>query len=93
MKLKYIAYGLGALGFLSLGAVAMSSMEKNKKADAIRILAEQGIEVETIRGAFFGCSEDDVFKYRFEGYNANTKQYVKGNTCSGWIKGTTIRFQ
>jgi hypothetical protein len=93
MTLKYIAYGLGALGFLSLGLVAMSSIEKGKKEAAVRILEEQGIEVETIRGAFFGCSEDDVFKYRFEGYNTNTKQYVKGNTCSGWVKGTTIRFQ
>lgn len=41
--------------------------------------------------SFFGCSEDDVFRTKFSAKTINGR-YVEGVVCSGWFKGSTIRF-
>ena len=47
--------------------------------------------LESLRDQLFGCSEDDTFSTKFSATNAKGER-VGGAVCSGWLKGSTIRF-
>ena len=56
------------------------------------VLISQGYKDVRITGySFMACSEDDIYS---TGFNATTPsgQKVSGTVCSGWFKGSTIRF-
>lgn len=60
--------------------------------EARRALEAQGMSNVRITGyAFFGCSDNDDFKSKFEAIGANGKT-VTGVVCSGLLKGVTVRF-
>ncbi|TNL52022.1 hypothetical protein [Acinetobacter bereziniae] len=60
--------------------------------DAQRALEAQGFSsVQTHGPAFFSCAQGDTFATKFTAKNVNGKT-VKGTVCSGWLKGSTIRF-
>ncbi len=60
---------------------------------ARRVLEAQGITVIELGGYdFFACSEDDMYRTRFEGVGPTGKP-VSGTVCSGWLKGATVRYR
>lgn len=60
--------------------------------DAQKALKAAGYtDIQTHGKAFFACSEDDTFSTKFSATNPSGKR-VSGTVCSGWIKGSTIRF-
>lgn len=60
--------------------------------DATKALNAQGFtSIQTHGRAFFVCSEDDTFATKFTAKNAKGET-VTGAVCSGWLKGSTIRF-
>jgi len=73
-----------------LGSVALAGCTD---ADgAVRAVAAQGLsDVQTTGYRFLGCSEDDVFRTGFEATTAAGHR-VSGVVCSGWFKGSTVRF-
>lgn len=61
--------------------------------DAHKALKAHGFsDIQTHGRAFFSCSEDDTFATKFTAKNSNG-EVVKGTVCSGWLKGSTIRFE
>ena len=59
---------------------------------ASKALKDQGLDPTDVGGyAWFGCSDKDVFKTKFTAENIKGR-VVKGQVCSGWLKGATIRF-
>lgn len=59
---------------------------------AKRALEDAGMEqVRTEGWSLFGCDEKDTFHTRFSAVNHNGRK-VSGIVCSGWLKGSTIRF-
>lgn len=78
-----LAFGVAAAA--SLGACTSST-------DATKALKAQGLEPVDVGGyAMFSCSDDDTFKTKFVAKNAKGET-VKGAVCSGWFKGSTIRY-
>lgn len=73
---------------VSIGFAMIDAHEKK----AVEVLQQQGITVQSIGMAFLGCSADDEFKYQFVGVNKDGKT-VRGYACSGYFKGTTIRYK
>lgn len=60
--------------------------------DATKALKAQGFtDIQTNGRAFFACSEDDTFATKFTAKNPKG-EIVTGAVCSGWLKGSTIRF-
>ncbi|MFA3055859.1 hypothetical protein [Acinetobacter pittii] len=60
--------------------------------DATKALKANGFtDIQTHGHAFWGCSEDDTFSTKFTAKNQHG-QKVNGVVCSGWLKGSTIRF-
>lgn len=60
--------------------------------DAVKALNANGFtEIQTHGHAFFGCSDGDTFATKFTAKNQRG-QKVNGVVCSGWLKGSTIRF-
>lgn len=60
--------------------------------DATKALKANGFtDIQTHGRAFFACSEDDSFATKFSAKNKDG-QKVTGAVCSGWLKGSTIRF-
>lgn len=59
--------------------------------DATRVLKAQGFTHIQTRGAFFGCGRGEVFRTRFTAKSV-TGESVTGVVCSGWLKGSTIRY-
>ena len=59
---------------------------------AARALDDLGFTDVRLQGwSFFGCSKGDGFTTRFEAVNPQGKR-VAGVVCSGWFKGSTVRF-
>lgn len=60
---------------------------------AVRVLTEQGYkDVRTTGYEFFSCGKGDNFVTGFEATSPAGVR-VTGVVCSGWIKGSTIRFK
>ncbi|MZY06142.1 hypothetical protein GUK58_08770 [Acinetobacter pittii] len=60
--------------------------------DAIKALKANGFtDIQTHGHAFFNCSKDDTFATKFTAKNKDG-QKISGAVCSGWLKGSTIRF-
>lgn len=60
--------------------------------DAVEALQKNGFtEIETHGYSFFGCTNDDTFKTKWTAKNTQGVK-VSGVACSGWLKGTTLRF-
>lgn len=77
---------------LPIAGVVYASGNANAEADARRVLLGQGIKPSSVGGyGWFACSEDDVFRTRFEGIGP-TGARVSGTVCKGWFKGATVRF-
>jgi flagellar hook assembly protein FlgD len=89
--MKYFAIiAVAAAGITIFGTV--SSFEA-KKDDAVRILEDtHNVKVTSIGYAMYGCGEEDNFSFKWKGVNEDGKE-VQGNACSGFLKGTTIRFK
>jgi len=77
------------VGLLALSVFLVGCTDPNGTREAL--LNAGFTNIETQGYGWFNCSEDDVFKTNFVARNANGK-YVKGTVCSGWFKGSTIRF-
>lgn len=74
---------------LSTFFVLTGCTEKDKTT---QLLKKQGYTYITIDGySFFGCSEDDVFRTKFYA-KSPSGETISGVACSGWLKGTTLRF-
>jgi hypothetical protein len=78
---------------LAAAALALLTLGGCTKPDATtKILAAQGFTQIVIEGyAFLGCSEDDTHRTRFRAVSASG-EIVRGVACSGFWKGTTLRF-
>lgn len=75
--------------FLIMALVLTGCSSSN---DAIKALKSQGFtDIQTHGRAFFSCSEDDTFATKFTAKN-DKGETVTGAVCSGWLKGSTIRF-
>lgn len=86
---------IAAISALAVAGICfgMVSSWDAKRNQAVRILKDtHNVEVTSIKYAWFGCGQDDEFSFKWEGVNAEGKT-VKGNACSGLLKGTTIRFK
>lgn len=59
--------------------------------DATRALKAQGFTHIQTRVTFFGCGKGDTSKTRFSAKNVKGET-VTGVVCSGWLKGSTIRY-
>lgn len=60
--------------------------------DAQKALKAAGYtDIQTHGKAFFACSKDDTFATKFSATNSKGER-VSGAVCSGWLKGSTIRF-
>jgi hypothetical protein len=58
----------------------------------VQLLEAQGFTKVQKKGYdFFGCSEDDEFRTKFEAIGPTGKP-VSGTVCSGILKKATIRF-
>lgn len=76
------------LAALILSLTACAPMSDDR---ATRALESQGFTKITFHGmAFFGCSEDDVFRKSFTATGANGK-VVSGAVCGSFFKGATVR--
>lgn len=72
--------------------VVLSLSGCTRAGEAERVLASQGFtDIQAGGYAFFGCDEKDVFQTKFTA-TSPTGQRVKGQVCSGWFKGATVRF-
>lgn len=59
---------------------------------AERALDDLGFtEIQTTGYRFFSCGEDYTFHTGFAATNVNGKR-VTGAVCSGWLKGTSVKF-
>lgn len=59
---------------------------------AIKALDDAGMKDGHVEGyAWFLCDKNDTFHTKFTATNSNGKP-VSGAVCSGWFKGSTIRF-
>jgi hypothetical protein len=76
--------------WLALVVVALAGCTSSD--DAIRAVEAMGMTNVTATGyRVFGCSEDDSFHTGFTATNPQGRQ-VSGVVCSGWLKGSTVRF-
>ncbi len=83
MKLKLF------LTLLTLSVVLSSCTDPES---TVSLLMKQGYSDIRISGYdFFGCGKGDVFATGFTAQTANGSQ-VQGVVCSGFMKGSTIRF-
>jgi hypothetical protein len=56
------------------------------------LLKKQGYTHITTDGySFFGCSKGDTFRTKFYA-KSSMGETISGVACSGWFKGTTLRF-
>ncbi|MDO7394680.1 hypothetical protein [Acinetobacter baumannii] len=72
------------ISFLLVGCSSSNDATKALKANGFT-------DIQTHGRAFFACSEDDSFATKFSAKNKDG-QKVTGAVCSGWLKGSTIRF-
>jgi hypothetical protein len=76
---------------LVLLLVMLSMTSCTNKTETIRVLEMNGYtNVQTHGFSWFGCSKGDYFSTKFTA-TINNKP-VSGVVCSGWFKGSTIRF-
>jgi hypothetical protein len=76
---------------LVLSAVfVLTGCTEKDKTEAL--LKKQGYTYITINGySFFGCSKGDTFRTKFYA-KSPSGETISGVACSGWLKGTTLRF-
>lgn len=74
-------------------AAALLALAACSDADEAQRVAEiHGLtEVETGGWSMFGCGQEDQFATKFSATTTAGKR-VTGVVCSGWFKGSTIRF-
>lgn len=59
---------------------------------ARRALENNGFtEIEITGWRWFGCDQKDAFHTGFRALNTNGRQ-IEGVVCSGWFKGSTVRY-
>lgn len=72
--------------------VAIALAGCTNQSGAIEALNKAGFTNIEVGGYdLFACGEDDAFSTRFTATNPQG-QRVSGTVCSGWFKGSTIRF-
>ena len=77
---------------LILALLCLSTTACYSTADAEKALTAAGFTDIKVRGpAPFSCSDNDTFKTAFTARNPKG-EVVSGAVCSGWLKGSTIRF-
>lgn len=61
-------------------------------SSANKALDDMGFkEVEITGWRWFGCGEDYMFHTGYRAKNPNSK-VVTGTVCSGWLKGSSVKF-
>lgn len=81
-----------AISLPLIGIVLCFVVGCTKPAETRRVLEAQGYQQVEITGwKMFGCSEDDSHHTGFRARGQNGEE-VSGVACSGWFKGTTLRF-
>lgn len=77
---------------LTLFSIILLLSACSSSSDANKALKANGFtEIKTFGRAFFACSEGDTFATKFQATNAKGER-VTGTVCSGWLKGSTIRY-
>ena len=72
--------------------VAASLAGCTDETAARKALSASGFTEINITGyTYFGCDKNDTFHTGFEA-RGPSGQFVVGEVCSGWMKGSTIRF-
>lgn len=75
---------------MALACVALAACTDG--AGAIRAAENAGLKDVVTEGyAMWGCGRDDSFRTRFSATNPQGRR-VTGVVCSGWLKGSTVRF-
>lgn len=75
---------------LALMLAALTACDDPKAAR--RALEDAGFtDIETLGASLYGCGQNDNFNTRFRAKNIRGKT-IEGVVCSGWFKGSTIRF-
>ena len=90
---KCVAGYLLAAGLIfGIMATATCLSIDGKKLKTIDILDRQDVQVETIGWSFWGCGEDDNIQLKWTGTDDKGIR-VEGYSCSGLLKGVTIRYK
>lgn len=72
-------------------ALLFSGVSAHSEEEALQVLQADGVTHITMTGyAWFGCSDSDTFHDGFKG--RKNGRNVEGVVCSGWLKGSTIRY-
>jgi hypothetical protein len=75
-----------ALALFVLGLIGCTNAKKSRA-----VLEADGVtQIEMTGYSVFGCSENDTFADGFRGVKGGRR--VKGVVCSGWMKGSTVRY-
>jgi len=78
--------------FLGILIIAIFFTGCTSKEEAERVLQNEGYTNIKITGYdFLACSTDDIFHTGFIAMNREGK-VIEGTVCSGWFKGSTIRY-
>ena len=77
---------------LIFAGIAWYKWPKIDSAGTVNTLTRQGYtNIEITGRAFFGCSEDDVWRTKFSA-TSPSGHAVNGIVCEGILKGSIIRF-
>lgn len=74
---------------LALAGLAAGCTDPTAATKALDDAAFKEVKITGYR--IFGCGEDYTFHTGFEAKNVNNK-LVTGVVCSGWLKGSSIKF-
>jgi hypothetical protein len=86
-----VYFGVIMKKFLIIAAVVLLSACTNT-TKAERVLNENGYtDIQMTGYSMFGCDKNDSFSDGFKAKSPSGKT-VTGVVCSGWFKGSTIRF-
>lgn len=77
------------IGIICVGEILVGCTDSTTAERALQNLGMSNIETQGY--AIWGCGESDVFHTRFTARNAQGR-VVTGVVCSGWLKGSTVRF-
>ena len=82
---------LALVFFISVYSMVYIGGFEQKRQEVHRVLLEQyQISAETVEWSAWGCGQDDPFTFRWTSHKDD--KAVSGYDCSGFLKGTTIRF-
>jgi hypothetical protein len=79
------------VAFLLISLIVFIAGSDDAQKQAMTLLEADGIsQLEMTGVSWFGCSDQDTFRYGFKGIKNG--RHVEGVVCSGILKGATIRY-